>query len=175
MPYAITLLLDNQSAEKIYAMYKVLSDLKISHDQINLGYPPHLTLATLDDKADVQEIVDNVSYIAGDWRSCSVNLVGFGLFPGMPSTLWVCPAMTAELFQRHAALCAVLPASLLKDYYRPNRWIPHVTLAKDLAKSSAALIAVQDLGLPIKATFVEINLVQFRPPNVLWRLPLECM
>jgi hypothetical protein len=60
---------------------------------------------------------------------------------------------------------------VLSDHYRPGRWVPHVTLAKDLAEPSQALRAVKNFNLPIPATLGEVNLIHFRPPQVLWRSP----
>jgi 2'-5' RNA ligase len=172
MPYAITLLLDDESAARISAMYKRLSNLRISHDQVSLGYPPHITLGVLDDAADPQELIDTLSATAIDWRPLSVPIVGFGVFPGTPLALWVCPAMTIELLDRYSALCAALPPSRLRDQYRAGRWVPHVTLAKDPSTPSAALAAVQEMELPVHATLHEVQLIQFRPARVLWQLRL---
>lgn len=173
MPYAVTLLLDEQAASKVSAMYEALSKLNISHDQINLGYPPHVTLAILDDGADPGELIKIVSSIAQGWQSSSLTFVGFGVFPGKPSTLWLCPVMTSQLFRRHSELCAALPLSSLGDHYFPDRWVPHLTLAKDLSDSAAAISAVRDLELPLNVDLIEANLIHFRPPKVIWRLPLQ--
>jgi 2'-5' RNA ligase len=172
MPYAITLLLDSQSGGKVCTIYKALADLKISSDQFNIGYPPHLTLATLGDDSDAGQLIDVLSVVAKDWQSSRISLAGFGVFPGTPSTLWLCPAVKAELFERHTALCAALPDKALNGHYRPGRWVPHVTLAQDLTEPSQALHAVKDFDLPIPATLEEVNLIHFRPSELLWRLPL---
>jgi 2'-5' RNA ligase len=93
MPYAVTLLLNEQAAEKACAVYCALSRLNILHDQINLGYPPHLTLAVLDDRADVHALTNIVSSVAKDWRAWQVRIAGFGIFPGTPSALWLWSVM----------------------------------------------------------------------------------
>jgi 2'-5' RNA ligase len=173
MPYALTTLLDDPVAAKISAMYKVLSDRGISHDQIELKYPPHITLAVLDDRADCEQLIRVFSATTIGWSAVSVPLVGYGVFPGMPSTLWVCAGMTSDLLKRQLTLCRTIPNDLLREHYRPDRWVPHVTLAKDLSDASAALAAVQSLELPAQATCGEINLIHFRPPRVLWKRALD--
>lgn len=173
MPYAITLLLDERAASKVSAMYKALSDRNISHDQIKLGYPPHLTLAVLDDAADARELTGIISSVAKAWLTSQVNFAGFGLFPAAPSVLWLCPVTTSELLARQASLCAALPSTFLKDHYLPGRWVPHVTLAKDVSQPSAALAAVESLELPSVTTFMEIQFIHFRPPNVIWHKALS--
>jgi hypothetical protein len=79
MPYAITLLLDSQSGAKVETIYKLPAELKISSDQFTLGYPPHVTLATLADAADVGELIDILMVVAKDWRSSLISLVGFAI------------------------------------------------------------------------------------------------
>ncbi len=173
MPYAITLPLDSQAESKVVAMYAALASLNISHDQIKLGYPPHITLAILDDATKLRELNEVVSNVARSWQSLRLSFVGFGLFPGAPSTLWLCPVVTADLLQRHAALCAALPVSSLTNHYLPNRWVPHVTLAKDVTEPSAAFAAMEGLDLPTEATFAEVNLIHFRPVKLICRLRLK--
>lgn len=173
MPYAITLLLDRIAASQVLAMYRALSDSSVSHDQINLGYPPHLTLATLDDTADAHDLMTITADVTRSWRSWRVRFAGFGVFPGTPSTLWLCPVVTGDLLERQSTLRARLPTASLRNHYLPGRWVPHVTLAKDVSQPSAALAAVQTLNLPAEAGLVEINLIYFRPPKVIWRRSLE--
>jgi 2'-5' RNA ligase len=173
MPYAVTLLLDDEAARKVTAAYAVLSRRNVSHDQIKLGYPPHITLAVLDDGANPGELTKIVSNVARRWQSSSLNFVGLGVFPGKPSTLWLCPAVTSELSRFHSELCAALPRPSLSGHYLPNRWVPHLTLAKDLSDAGAAVSAVDGLELPLVTNLVEVNLIHFRPPKVIWRLPLE--
>jgi 2'-5' RNA ligase len=173
MPYAITLLLDRQAAIKVSAMYEALSARNISHDQVKLAYPPHLTLVVLDDSAGARELANIVSEVTQDWRTWLVRFAGFGLFPGTPWTLWLCPVTTSELLERQASLCRALPSTFLRDYYVPGLWVPHVTLAKDVSEPTTALAAVQSLELPPDTKFVEIQLIHFRPPTVIWQKALS--
>jgi 2'-5' RNA ligase len=173
MPYAITLLLDRIAAGKVLAMYRALSDSNVSHDQIDLGYPLHLTLATLDDTANANDLRTITTSVTRSWRSWRVRFAGFGIFPDTPSTLWLCPIVTSDLLERQSTLCAQLPIFSLRNHYLPERWVPHVTLAKDVSQPSAALAAVQTLDLPTEAGLVEINLIYFRPPKVIWQRSLE--
>ncbi|PWT92973.1 MAG: hypothetical protein C5B54_02640 [Acidobacteria bacterium] len=173
MPYAFTMLLDGDSARKIWRMYKVLSARGISHDQVKLDYPPHITLATFDDRADCRQLIEILSLTTMNWSPVSIPLVGYGVFPGTPSTLWVCAGMTFDLFQYHLMLCSAVPNGLLREHYQPDRWVPHITLAKDLSDPSAALAAVLVMELPAYAICAEVNLIHFRPPRVLWERQLH--
>jgi 2'-5' RNA ligase len=173
MPYAITLVLDRPGAIKVSAMYKALSDRNISHDQVILSYPPHLTLAVLDDTANVRELENVVSEVTQDWRTWPVSFAGFGLFPGKPWTLWLCPVTTSKLLEQQATLCSALPSTKLRDHYLPDRWVPHVTLAKDVSQPTTALAAVQSLDLPPETKFMKIQLIHFRPPTVIWQKTLS--
>jgi 2'-5' RNA ligase len=174
MPYAFTMLLDRVAGLKISSMYKVLSDRGISHDQVKLAYAPHITLAIFDDRADLNQIIRLLSLTTSSWSPISVPLIGYAIFSGTPSTLCVCAGMTSDLFQRHSNLCSAIPGELpLREHYQPDRWFPHVTLAKDLSDPVAALAAVLALELPPHATCAELNLIHFRPARVLWEKRLD--
>jgi len=52
-------------------------------------------------------------------------------------------------------------------YYQIGRYVPHVTLASDLADPAAAVAALVPLPLPIAATLDRLDVVRFRPVEVL--------
>jgi 2'-5' RNA ligase len=167
MPYAITLRLDEESAALVVAMWRALASAGLSNEALQLGYPPHITLAVCPDAADPGLLIQAARQCASRWRPETVTIASLGVFPGQPATLFLAPVPTRALLERHAELLALLATATVDPHYRAGCWVPHVTLADDLTDPAAALAAPGATRLPIVATLETIELVRFRPITVL--------
>ena len=78
----------------------------------------------------------------------------------------------AALLDRHAALCAALPAA--HPNYRPGAWIPHVTLADDVTAGTvgAGIDLVAERFHPFTAILDRVELLRFPPITLLWHAHL---
>jgi hypothetical protein len=89
------------------------------------------------------------------------------LFPGTPSTLFLAPVVTSALLERHAALLTSLVGEPTDPHYECCRFVPHVTPASHLADPAMAVAALNPLPLPITAVLDRLDVVRFRPVEVL--------
>jgi hypothetical protein len=82
------------------------------------------------------------------------------------------PKVAEPLLRCQAALCAALPPVHL--HYRPDTWMPHVTLADDLvaAAAGAAIDVAANHFQPFAATLDAIDVLRFRPIDLLWQAHL---
>jgi 2'-5' RNA ligase len=167
MPYAITLMLDASAARSVVAMWKTLAARGISADAIQLGYPPHLSLAVFSDLADPARLLDAARESAARWNRFPVHLTSLDIFPGSPAVIFLAPIRTKALLEAHTELLARLDGQPADPYYRSGSWVPHVTLASDLADPAAAKKALQSVRLPIDALLETIEVVRFRPVEIL--------
>ncbi len=172
MPYAVTLRLDADAAGAVAGMWAALAAAGVSDDAIRLGYPAHVTLAVLPDGAREGRLLAAAARLAGVWRPLRVDLAALGLFPGTPAVLFLAPVPSPDLLARHAALLDALAGEPVHAHYGAGAWLPHVTLAGDLADPAAALAALAPVPLPIAAVLDTLEVVRFRPPHVLASHPL---
>jgi 2'-5' RNA ligase len=166
MPYAITLGLDATAAPRVEAIWRTLASHAISEDAIQLGYPPHLTLAVFSDEADPARLSAAIRNIMTQPR-LSITLNSLGLFPGTPATLFLAPVVTSALLAMHSEVVTPLAGEPIEPHYQPGHWVPHVTLAKDLAQPAAAMAALDLSALPMNAALDRVDVVRFRPVEVL--------
>ncbi|HEY1935181.1 MAG TPA: 2'-5' RNA ligase family protein [Acetobacteraceae bacterium] len=173
MPYAITLRLDAVSAGRVRALWDALSAAGFTNGAAALGYAPHLTLAILPDSVDAADLIASVRRATTVWRALPLHLAALAVFAGEPATLWLSPKVDEPLLRHHAALCAALPP--LHHHYRPETWMPHVTLADDLAASAAgaAIDVAANHFDPFAATLDAIDVLRFRPIDLLWQARLD--
>lgn len=176
MPYAAELELDAQAARvAIEAMQRLerKSGLETPHA---LGVPPHLSLAVWE-TAEPGALRPRLDAIARELAPPLLRLNSLGLFGGASAVLFLAPVPSVELLDFHAAFhraFADLDAQCW-PYYRPGRWVPHVTLAAGLDASAigAAAAAVAPAWSPIEAHAVALGLIRFRPVELLHRAPFE--
>lgn len=172
MPYAVTLCLDSAGAAPIEAMWHALGDAGIDSDRRDLGYAPHITLAVYADDVPVDTLRAALQGLAHHSSALRVRFVGLGKFTSPAAILWAAPVTTAALLDYQAALQAALPTLQPLPHYRVTEWVPHVTLSGALRDPAAAVAALLPQWRPIDALLNRLELVRFRPVNILCSLPL---
>ena len=172
MSYAVTLRLDAGAAAHVRRLLAVLAAEGIAEEELRLDYAPHVTLAVYPDDGRIDVLRRTVETLAGQWQAVTVEFALLGVFPGVDSVLWVGPVVTAELLRRQAELVAVLPAA--HPHYRPGSWVPHVTLAQQLAadRTAAAMATLAADWRSFSGALDRVEIVRFMPVEVLasWRL-----
>jgi len=168
MPLAVTLRFDAATAPVIAAMWQSLAAAGIDRDRHDLGYAPHITLAVYSDDSPTAVLRDAVEHASHAWGPLPVTLAGFGIFPGSTAILWAAPVFTLALRTRHAEMLAALPGLTAHADYRPDVWVPHVTLSGGLADPAAALALLLPLWRPVSGRLDRVDLVRFRSVEVLY-------
>ncbi len=80
------------------------------------------------DKESLEPILQRVAQHA---QTFHIQASGYGIFAGRPPVLYVPIVRTQELSQFHSTIWqhAAHTATGTIDYYRPQGWLPHITLA----------------------------------------------
>jgi 2'-5' RNA ligase len=167
MAYAITLRLDATTAATVEAMWQALASRQLSDEALSSGYKPHLTLAVFADSGNAERLLAAARACAEHWPELPTTFASLGWFPGRPSTLFLAPIVTPALLERHTALLALLAEEPIDPHYQCSQFVPHVTLASDLADPAAAIAALDPLPLPIRAVLDRLDVVRFRPVELL--------
>jgi hypothetical protein len=96
-----------------------------------------------------------------------IKLSALGIFSSPSVAIWVAPVVTPELLGRHAALQGALPEMEPQAHYRTGAWMPHVTLSGPLTNPEMALGAFLPVWQPLTGLLNRLELVRFRPVEVL--------
>ena len=90
-----------------------------------------------------------------------------GTFPGDEGVIFTPPVVTKELLEFHRDFNNEFSdcREAMWNYYLPDLWVPHCTLAINVPKDkiSGAFEYVLESFEPVKARIEEIGLVEFRP------------
>ena len=169
MAYAFCLRFDEATEAAVLAVWQALAAGGASDDMLRLGYPPHLTLATLDIEpplAVVEAALDGVG--AGGF---AVRLGGVKRFPETP-IVWLAVDGGPVLADLHRQLSGRLSEALVREHYRVGQWAPHVTLQTKGDAAIAMRIAQAAWPAVVEARVERLELVQFPPIAVLKGLAL---
>lgn len=172
MPLAVTLRLDDAAAAPISAMWRALAESGLDDDCLRLGYPPHVTLAVWSEEAPADILAVVAERFGEAWGALPFALAGFGVFPSAAVVIWAAPVVTEALLTRQAALVAAVPGTPCHPHYRPGHWVPHVTLGQTDAVGRAMEVLAPLWGAPISGRLDRLELVRFRPVEVLRSVPL---
>ena len=123
------------------------------------SYRPHITLAIVNTPypeqaaARLRTPLANVSGLP-----VSMTSLGFFLTNKAPAYLAVAP--TTALLRLHDSVHSALGAMETWSYYRPGNWMPHCTLAMDVACQTTVAEALGETPLPIHAVVGSAHLVE---------------
>ena len=162
MPDAVVLLFDSETDVRICGAWAALADADVSRSMRKPGILPHLTLCVAERfKAD--RVAADLARVAETAVPFSIGLSWAGLFPET-GTGYLTVTPRDALFTLHRQVHDICRpgAESLHAWYRPNDWLPHVTLAfgLDEAGLSAAVGVLAPLGLKLTAEVTEFAVIR---------------
>ena len=117
------------------------------------------------DDLDAIQLMWAMKRHADETAPIELSLASVGLFPSV--AVFLAPVVTAQLIDLHAGVHRRLGGmgGGALDHYRPGVWVPHCTLASDLAPEqfASALAIAGRAPLPLECRLVEVGIVEFRP------------
>ena len=168
MQYAIELYYDKETEKKLFDLARRIADEKISTKFLEWKTRPHLTLACFNDVDEVR-CIQQLRDFSRSHKVMPAYIGSVGMFNDT-KTIFVSPIMNSDMyqFQRELHEC-------LKDFdtngwewYTPNRWVPHCTIALTSEDESEAFFKASDLLLrnfeKMCGEFAAIGLVKITFP-----------
>lgn len=171
MEYAITLRLDTAADTDVRGIWQAVADAGVGDYMLRLGYPPHLTLALIDEKVPLA-VIETAFLALATSSPIALQLGEVRRFEGTP-VIWLAAKGGADLTSLHRMLVASLPEDCVHPHYRAGVWVPHVTLYHHgNGPERAEAIARARWSPPRTASGDQLDLVQFPPVAVLRSLVL---
>ncbi|OGX89274.1 hypothetical protein BEN47_07710 [Hymenobacter lapidarius] len=126
--YAITSLLNPRNASRINRIVKGL-ETRFGLDDVQDTPDPHLTylLTATRRLIDLKEVLAEV---AATTPPFSAYTTGLGVFPGKNPVIYIPVLRSNDLNLLHQRVLDVTaPLCRASQYYQPDRWLPHLSLA----------------------------------------------
>ncbi len=166
MPYAVVLYFDDDSTEKLKAVWRRQAENDISAFMLEEGYRPHITLGGCEG-LDIESCRSALKRFSAETTPFPVRMPYVGIFPHDRGAIFLGVAVTDALLAYHKSFYDQFGARAehVYGFSTPGLWVPHCTLAhhESREKDLAALAINLDLPLPITATCVSLAVIEFPP------------
>jgi 2'-5' RNA ligase len=175
MAYAIRLYFDADLEAALVGVWSGLIGAGVSPTLEALGDRPHVSVAGAE-ALDVSSCSAMLRRLAQTRPPFAAHLAAFGLFPGNKGVVYLTPTPSEPLLEVHREVHRQLVAAGVRLYlhFRPEGWVPHVTVAYDVPQPQVAL-ALSWLHArfgPLAGTFDSIGLVEYYPIREIATFPL---
>lgn len=168
MQYAVELYYDKETEQKLYNLAKRVADEKLSTKFMEWKTRPHLTLACFNN-VDEEKCIEQLKKFAQTHKQMPAFLGSVGMFNDT-RTIFASPMMNDSMyqFQRELHECLKDFDTMGWEWYCPNRWVPHCTLALTKEDDEDVFYKASDLILhefrKISGKFVSVGLVKVTFP-----------
>lgn len=138
VPYALEMFFDEEADTAVRQLWGRLSGSGLASlaTRTHGRHRPHVSLTIMPSlpDVDVESVAAAVAASVGELPS-PLNLAWLGTFAGSGGVLFLGAVVTTPLLRLHVEVCSVLHAREVQQlpYYLPGAWVPHCTLAQDLA------------------------------------------
>ncbi|MCO6187301.1 2'-5' RNA ligase family protein [Rhizobium sp. L1K21] len=138
-----------------------------------LDYPPHITLAVIEDGARVDPIVQQLAAKCRNIGRLKIKTSHFGIFSGTPSYVFLAPVVTQSLLALHENIVEAAQGQEIHEHHLVGNWVPHITVATLKGKPEKALEAAMRNFDHHGGHLTAIELVRFPPVDIPASFPLQ--
>ncbi len=167
MGYAIVLFYDEEADQAVRKVWDGIG-VKLGKPSLSdLGARPHISLAVYTDDLDTTGFPGQLHEFAQSINPFDFCLSSVSVFTRQDGVVFLAPVVTRQLLAVQERFHEAFSQN--KDsvvaHYQPGNWIPHCTVAIDLAPAEIleAVGYCREVFQPVKGRFQEIGLIEFRP------------
>ena len=152
MACAVTIYFDLETDAAICGVWQAIEDAGLPSAMLNMGYRPHITLSVCE-QMDLDELKKNLPVLIASTPPIPVTFSQLGIFPGPDGVIFLGVTVNKMLANLHASYWRTADAYMgaASEYYRPDIWVPHVTLAYGLTPELVGQVVTVLLKTPLPA------------------------
>jgi 2'-5' RNA ligase superfamily len=129
MPCGAALFFDEKTDAAIRGLWQVIEDAGLPSNMLKLSYAPHLSVLVCDD-TDIDALRKVLPVFIASHTPLPLSFHSLGVFGGKDGVVYLAPTVTQQLLDFHTELWNLIEpyTKNAQEYYRPDIWVPHVTL-----------------------------------------------
>ncbi|MDR1409788.1 MAG: 2'-5' RNA ligase family protein [Oscillospiraceae bacterium] len=168
MQYAIELFYDKETEKQIYDLVQKIADAGLSTKFLDFNTRPHLTLACFND-VDELKCKELLNIFASAHQTLPAYIGSVGMFTDT-KVIFLSPIMTKSMYQFQSELheCMIDFDTTGWEWYCPERWVPHCTVALTGEDADDAFYKASELILhefkKLSGKYTSIGLVKVTFP-----------
>jgi 2'-5' RNA ligase len=139
MGVAVEVYFDPVSEQQLRQLQVRLASQAIPPVLEQLEFRPHVSLAGFASTSP-EAVIPLVRAFAQSTQPFPITFSHLGVFPTAEGVVFLAPTLTQDLARLHQGFHQQLAqAGLMADrYYQPDQWVPHCTIATDVAPRQVA-------------------------------------
>lgn len=161
MPYAIELYFDERTESLIKAIWEKMAEKGVSQRMAQRAVRPHVALAVFED-ADPGELAYLLRGLAKEQALVEARFEVLGTYCSADGVLFLSPVVSPRFFLLHSNVLKTINPLVagMKESFRPNRFVPHCTIAYGLEKENLikAVALFSNKALPVVGQYNRIGL-----------------
>jgi 2'-5' RNA ligase len=167
MPFAIGIKTSKAAGAPLWELWARFGQLEETSSMLALDYPPHVTLAVYEG-VSADQLCNVLRSELGTFPAFRLKFTKLACFETPQLVFWAAPEASELLSRAHAAVHRRIDPTLCREHYRPDRWVPHCTLATNVTDASRArAIALTEQGIePFDVIFDRADCVEFHPVRI---------
>jgi 2'-5' RNA ligase len=162
MAFAVELYMDARTESLIKGVWTLLAQRGVSDNILKKGSRPHVALSVFDD-CDPGEITHSLRKVAQEEKVLEARFEHLGTYCSKDGVLFLVPVVSPHFFLLHSKVFKSLHGAIqgLREGCKPNRFVPHCTVAYGLDKETLAktVALFSNKALPIVGSFDRLGLV----------------
>lgn len=168
MVYAIEMYFDKETEKKIMCLAQKIADAGLSTKFLDWKTRPHVTLAVFND-VDESRCSELLAEFAGRHKAFPAFLDSVSMFNDT-KTIFLSPTMTRGMYDLQSELHRLMEEFDANgwEWYRPDGWVPHCTVALTKDDEENAFFEASNLVLhefkKIQGLYVSVGLVKITFP-----------
>lgn len=168
MKYAIELYYDKETENKLLNLAQKIADNNISAEFLEWKTRPHITLACFND-VDEPRCIEKLKDFAQKHKTIPAALGSVGMFNDT-KVIFINPIMNRSMYeiQRELHECLKDFDTKGQEWYLPDKWVPHCTIALTGNDENEAFYKASDLVLhefeKMYGKFTAVGLVKITFP-----------
>ncbi len=173
--YLISAYFDAKSSGELNRLIEGIAKVTGNTFMLSNKVPPHLTITAFDTKEE-DFVVDSFLEISQGIKAGNILIPTIGQL--LPYVLYAGIVPNNYLFNLQKVTVdeiSEIQYTLLNRFYKPDSWLPHITLAKTLDEKQMrqAFDYVQKSFIPLEATITEIGLAKTNPHRDIVKVKLD--
>jgi 2'-5' RNA ligase len=177
MPLSLELLFDKKTSSAIAKAWALLAPVAASDYVLQNGVHPHVALVVVEVCSSQEALAQATAAVAETAHPIRLTMSGISSFSGSEAVAYVGFEKSPDLVALHErATTAVSQLGLCNHvHYRPRNWVPHCTLAQQVAPSrlQGVLTAAATFSWALPFQVHRLALVEYPPTMLRAEWPLH--